>query len=144
MKKLGTLLALAVAFIGGPAMAQQIHIPKKQLEDMFAHIQAETPWTLKQNMLWGYFFTSTNKSELEKASAELTKGGYRLVEIRQLESDVPESAPKWQLHVERVEIHSVETLDARNSQLEDLASHYTAVVYDGMDVGPAGANSATH
>jgi hypothetical protein len=137
VKKLGILLAIVTAFIGGPALAQQRHIPRAQLEEMFANIQAQTTWDIKGNMLWGYFFTSPNKSELEKISAELVSNGYRLVEIRKREPDTSQSAPEWQLHVERVEPQTVDTLSTRNSQFEGLASNYKNVIYDGMDVGPA-------
>jgi hypothetical protein len=118
-------------------LAQQPKISRDQLEDMFANIQSETPWDINGNMLWGYFFTSSNDSELEKFGAELANAGYHLVEIHELESDDPQAAPEWQLHVERVEPHTVDTLYARNMQLEALAGRYENVIYDGMDVGPA-------
>jgi hypothetical protein len=58
------------------------------------------------------------------------------VEIRERDRDSPQAAPQWQLHVERVEPHTVDTLLARNSQFEGLASRHENVVYDGWDVGP--------
>ena len=137
MKKLGMFLAALTSFITGPTLAQQRHIPKVQLEEMFADIEAQASWNIKGKMLWGYFFDSPNQSELEKIGAELTSHDYRLVEIYQLETDTPLSAPEWQLHVERVELHNVDTLYSRNTQLENLASQYNNVIYDGMDVGPA-------
>jgi hypothetical protein len=103
---------------------------------MFANILA-TPWDMKGNMLWGYFFTSLSKNDLEKIGAKLVSDGYRLVGTRILETDAPEAVPEWQLHVERVETQTVDTLFATNTEFEDLASHYENVIYDGMDVGPA-------
>lgn len=87
-------------------------------------------------MLWGYFFTGPNARDLKKIGAKLAGNGYRLVDIRELEPDAPDEAPEWQLHVEQVESHTVDSLDARNTQLEELASQYEDVIYDGMDVGP--------
>ena len=136
MRRLGVFLAIATAFIGGPVLAQQRHIPKAQLEEMFANIETQTPWNMKGNMLWGYFFTGNDRDELEKVATELTGDGYRLVEIRKRESDAPQATQEWQLHVERVETHSVDSLNTRNSALEKMASHFESVVYDGMDVGP--------
>ncbi|WP_303830099.1 ribonuclease E inhibitor RraB [Asticcacaulis taihuensis] len=133
MKKLGALLAFAATFIGGPSLAGQRHIPHTQLEEMFRNIQTQTPWDLSGNMLWGYFFTAPDKEELEKIAAQLVTEGYRLVEIRKLDS----INNSYQLHVERVETHSVDSLDKRNSALEEMAGHFTSVIYDGMDVGPA-------
>jgi len=133
MKKLGALLALATACIGGPSLAEQRHIPQTQLEEMFSNIQRQTPWDMSGNMLWGYFFTGPDKGELEKLAAELVAEEYTLVEIRKLDSINND----YQLHVERVETHSVDSLDKRNSALEEMASHFTSIIYDGMDVGPA-------
>lgn len=137
MKTVGVILAIAAAFIGGPALSQQRHIPRDQLEEMFSNIRAQTPWNIKGNMLWGYFFTGPDESELKKVGAALIERGYHFVEVRELESKIPQPAPTWQLHVERIETQTVDTLDARNSELETLASQYGHVVYDGMDVGPA-------
>jgi hypothetical protein len=40
------------------------------------------------------------------------------------------------LHVEKVETHTVDSLDARNGELDALASKHDLQSYDGMDVGP--------
>lgn len=104
---------------------------------MFESIRTQTTWDIKEDMLWGYFFVSPDKSELEKIGAELAGNGYRFVEIRQLDSDAPQAASEWLLHVERIETHTVDTLFARNTQFEGLAGRYKDVIYDGMDVGPA-------
>jgi hypothetical protein len=45
-----------------------------------------------------------------------------------------EEKPFHWLHVERVETHSVDTLDARNQELDQIAREF-GVKYDGMDVG---------
>ena len=76
-------------------MAQQRHIPKAQLEEMFANIETQTSWNMKGNMLWGYFFTGADQGELEKVATELTGDGYRLVEIRKRESDTPQAMQEW-------------------------------------------------
>jgi hypothetical protein len=137
MEKLSIVLAMVTALIGEPALAQQPRIPKANLEEMFANIQTQTTWDIKGNLLWGYFFISFDKSQLEEIGGELVSNGYRLVEIRQRDPDTPQAAPEWQLHVERVEHHTVDTLYARNIQFEEVANRFKNVVYDGMDVGPA-------
>ncbi|CDZ74134.1 Hypothetical protein NGAL_HAMBI2610_57660 [Neorhizobium galegae bv. orientalis] len=104
---------------------------------MFAGIRTQTTWNINGNMLWGYFFTSRGKSELEKIATALKRDGYRLVGIREREPKAPQAAAEWQLHVERVERHTVNTLYTRNSVFENLAKDHKDVSYDGMDVGPA-------
>ncbi|WP_152564501.1 ribonuclease E inhibitor RraB [Neorhizobium vignae] len=131
------LAAMFAGFVGSPPISQQQHIPRAQLEEMFAGIQAQTTWNINGNMLWGYFFTSRGKSELEKIAVVLKRNGYRLVEIREREPKAPQAAAEWQLHVERVERHTVDTLYTRNGAFESLAKDHKDVIYDGMDVGPA-------
>jgi len=136
MKWLGALLLIVATFVGEPTLAQQVHISTAQLEDMFANIRAKTTWEIDGDMLWGYFFTSPNRGELERIGVALASDGYRLVEIRERESDSPEETPEWQLHVERVEHHTVVALYNRNIQFEGIARQHRDVIYDGMDVGP--------
>jgi len=135
----GLLVALAVAAssIGEPSFAQQRHIPRVQIEEMFLGIQANTLWDMKGNMLWGYFFVSSGKENIEKIGADLKHDGYGLVGVSEIEAASPFAVRQWRLHVEKIETHTIDTLQLRNRQLEDMASRYGAVVYDGMDVGPA-------
>lgn len=106
------------------------------LEDMFAGIREKTTWNIDGDMLWGYFFTGSSKQELEEIGFQLESSGYDLVEVREHERESSDEPLVWQLHVERVEAHTVDTLNARNIQFEALAERYDNVIYDGMDVGP--------
>lgn len=134
VKIFGIAMKIIKAITGKNAAAQKSTITKEQLKEMFANTEATTNWDMAGSMLWGYFFFSPNRSELEKISAELVDQGYRLVELR--EPDISEPSSDWLLHVERIEPHTIDTLSARNSLLTDLANHHQDVVYDGMDVGP--------
>jgi hypothetical protein len=116
---------------------QVLAIDRQALEDMFANAREKTSWNIDADMLWGYFFYGPNERDLTKLGADLARIGYRVVVIREVEYDTPLKEPKWLLHVEKGETHSVDTLVATNTELEDLASRYEYVVYDGMDFGPA-------
>lgn len=129
-------LAVIFAALAMPCGAQATRIDHAKLESMFADMQAHAPWNLGGDLLWGYYFVSSNKAELAKAGAELTAQGYHLVEIRQLQSGTAGNPPSWQLHVERVEHHTVDSLDLRDNELYKLADAHRQVTYDGMDVGP--------
>ncbi|MBA3811146.1 MAG: ribonuclease E inhibitor RraB [Caulobacteraceae bacterium] len=104
---------------------------------MFANMKAHTAWDLNGDLLWGYYFTAASKPELEEASKALVARGYRLVEVRPLEKASAGVPDLWQLHVERVEHHTPESLLARNEELYALAAKLRLNSYDGMDVGPA-------
>lgn len=105
-------------------------ISRDQLREMFEGLARKTKWDLSGPLLWGYFFTSSNRQPLEDASLALARRGYRIVEIREGENGV------WWLHVEKEEHHSVESLDIRNQELEAFADEWSLSSYDGMDVGP--------
>ena len=61
--------------------------------------------------------------------------GYRYVNLFEPELD-DGVEPYFFLHVEREEVHTVQSLFERNSQLEDFAETHELATYDGMDVGP--------
>jgi hypothetical protein len=104
----------------------------EELENMFSKMRAETPWNVDGPMLWGYFFTDPSEEKLQKAAAQLTSQGYRLVGTH-----LKDDGSSRFLHVERVEAHSPQTLCARNRQFYELADQLDLESYDGMDVGPA-------
>jgi len=110
-------------------------IEKTALEEMFAHIRAKTKWPIDSAMLWGYFFTDTNRAKLNKAADELRKRGYAVVGIREPTVD-DDDQQTLVLHVERLETHNPESLYLRNEDLYKLADDFHLASYDGMDVGP--------
>lgn len=101
------------------------------LEDMFSGMRANTNWNVDGPMLWGYFFTDRSIEKLQSAAAHLTAQGYRFVGIHQTDD-----GDTRVLHVERVEVHSPQTLFARNEELDELADRFGLDTYDGMAVGP--------
>ena len=105
-------------------------IPKSQLVEMFDGMRAEAPWDVDSDLVWGYFFTGPKETALKRLADKLVEMGNRLVQIRP-----DEKGPYFWLHVEKVETHSPDTLDARNHEFYEMAEQY-GVTYDGMDVGP--------
>lgn len=133
IQRIAHFVLVVAAFFGAePAMAQiQQKIARSQLEAMFSDMRAKAPWNVDGPLLWGYFFLDTSRGKLELAASELAAQGYQIVGIE------PVSGGRFRLHVERVEIHSPSSLDARNQQLYALAERLKIGSYDGMDVGPA-------
>ena len=130
-------LAFATSILAHPAGAQggAAHIPRSQIEAIFADMKAHTSWDVGGKLLWGYYFTSTSKPALETAANLLVGQGYTLVEIRELPGSASDGAV-WQLHVERVEHHTPDSLVTRDDELYAFASSRGLAGYDGMDVGP--------
>ena len=116
-------------------------IRKEQLVEMFENIAKGTKWDMSKPMLWGYFFTDRNKSKLERVVPLLERDGYKFVEIFLADKENKREPDVWWLHVEKVEIHTPNTLNERNKVFYKFADENDFASYDGMDVGPV---EATH
>nr|KNY38446.1 hypothetical protein AKG93_25165 [Vibrio harveyi] len=107
-----------------------------QLEEMFENIRQNTSWTLSKPMLWGYFFTHNEPTKLNEVSLKLEQQGYTVVGIYQADKARQTDEDIFILHVEKVEIHDVSSLDKRNDDLYLFANLENIDSYDGMDIGP--------
>jgi hypothetical protein len=104
----------------------------KQLTYIFDQMKRETKWQPEKNdMLWGYLFTDKNKTNLEKAANKLKAQGYTIKEIRK-----DEEKDFFWLHMEKIEKHTVDSLQDRNKTLNTFAQENGIESYDGWDVGP--------
>lgn len=110
---------------------------REQLVEMFDGMAKNTSWDLSKAMLWGYFFTDGSKVKLENVVPLLEKQGYHFVSIYLSDKDNPNDPDLWWLHVEKVEVHTPDSLNRRNKALEKFAVEQGLDSYDGMDVGPA-------
>ena len=131
------LLGLVLGSGAGDSLAQRkAMISKGQLLEMFESISEQTDWDTSGPLLWGYFFTDPAKEKLEALAPFLEAQGYRVVRIYLPESDASDEPPVWWLHVEKVEVHTPDTLHERNGGFYKLAEEHGLMSYDGMDVGP--------
>ncbi|QSX78775.1 ribonuclease E inhibitor RraB [Agrilutibacter solisilvae] len=114
-------------------------ITRDQLDTMFESMATNTDWDLSAPLLWGYFFTDASPEKLAQAAPLLEAQGYTVVDIFQTETDEPQEQDLrdlWWLHVEKVEVHTAKSLDARNQALYAFAAEHGLGAYDGMDVSP--------
>jgi regulator of ribonuclease activity B len=113
-------------------------IEKAMLVEMFANIRSQTKWSIDGDMLWGYFFTDSDRTKLLTSADELSRRGYRVVGVHEPTPEDDDQTILW-LHVERIETHSPDSLHRRNQELYQFADEMALGSYDGMDVGPASA-----
>ncbi len=109
----------------------------EQLQEMFGNIKNDTKWNISGDMLWGYFFTHNEPQLLENVAKILEKQGYRKVDIYLSDKEDSNEQDQFWLHIEKIETHSPESLDARNDEFYIFANMHNVDSYDGMDVGPA-------
>ena len=122
--------------MSAPKPRQEKTITLDMLQKMFQNIFEKTDWNMAGDMLWGYFFTNSEPTTLEKARDLLIAQGYRYVNIYQLDEEDPNAPRPWWLHVEKEETHTPASLDARNDELYLFAYEQSLDSYDGMDIGP--------
>ena len=113
----------------------QSPVSREKLEQMFANIAQKTKWDMSRDMLWGYFFTHSSRGALDDAASELSRMGYRAVSVYRSDEKKTFAAEVWWLHVVRIETHTVDSLDRRNTYLAKFAKARGLASYDGMDVG---------
>ena len=111
-------------------------ISHDQLVEMFDNIARGAKWDMSKPMLWGYFFTDSDKTKLERVVPFLEEQGYTFAEIFLADKDDPKEPDLWFLHVEKVEVHTPDSLYERNGALYEFADEHELDSYDGMDVGP--------
>ena len=132
---------LAAALLAGTVAAQAQFVPKiplAKLQAAFATMRAQGRVNVDAPLLWGYYFLDADRARLEAAAAELRGKGYRVVGIAKVDG-----RPLYRLHVERVELHTPESLYARDIELEAFVRKLHIASYDGMDVGVAPAAAAS-
>jgi hypothetical protein len=115
---------------------------ESQLEgiaEIFATARTEDGWNLDEEMLYSYFFVDTDIDKLETLGLDLEKRGYDFIDIFQLgdeETDKPTG--EYLLHIDKVEIHTPESLAVRNVEFQQLADEYEIDSYDGWEFGEVG------
>jgi len=136
MAGIATVLMMALA---GPCSTHVFAkdasvITREQLQEMFDGMPGS--WDVSEPLVWGYFFTNSSREPLERAAKALETRGYRFVDIHLGDKDDSSDPDLWWLHVEKIEVHSVDSLDRRNQEFYRLAESLGIDSYDGMDVWP--------
>lgn len=126
---------VVILMVLGFAHGQEYMIAKDELQEMFDAIAENPDWDLSSEMLWGYFFTDADKSALERVAPILENMGYFVNAIYLSDKESEDDPDLWWLHIEKVEIHTVDSLHETNQVFYEFARKYGLDSYDGMDVG---------
>jgi predicted nucleic acid-binding protein len=138
----GVASALMIVLACGRVQAQPApsapgdHITRAEIERMFAELEVRPGFFPKGNLRWSYYFLGTDRAKLEKAAELLSAQGYTLVGIEPVQKGIPHLPDTWELHVERVEHHTPDTLLARDEVLYAFAAQQGLERYDGVDAAP--------
>jgi regulator of RNase E activity RraB len=109
------------------------------IKEIFAEAKAEDNWNLEEPMLYTYYWVDTNVEKLEKLGNHLQEQGYDFVDVFELgDEDTNKSTGEYLLHIDKVEVHTPESLAERNVEFQKLADEYEIETYDGWEFGELG------
>lgn len=105
-------------------------ITETEIQQLFSKM-AKAGWDMQQPLAWGYFFKNQTIEPLQQLAKELTKQGFETIDINQ---SFPDKI--YWLQLEKIEQHTIHTLNQQNQQFYRLAEQKQLLAYDGMDVAP--------
>lgn len=109
------------------------------IREIFEEARTEDNWNLEEPMLYTYYWVDKDVDKLEKLGNYLHEQGYEFVDVFQLgDEETNESTGEYLLHIDKFEVHTPESLAARNVEFAKLAEEYGIEVYDGWEFGEAG------
>jgi hypothetical protein len=109
------------------------------IRNIFDDAKREDNWNLNEEMLYSYYFVDENVDNLEKLGLKLEEDGYDFVDIFELgDEETDESTGEYLLHIDKVEVHTPESLAQRNVEFAKLAEEYEIKTYDGWEFGEVG------
>ena len=109
------------------------------INELFNAAKTEDGWNLDEEMLFSYYFVDKDVDKLEKLGEHLDAEGYDFVDIFELgDEETNESTGEYLLHIDKVEIHTPESLAQRNVEFQKLADEYEIETYDGWEFGEVG------
>ena len=109
------------------------------IKEIFTDAKTEDGWNLNEEMLYSFYFVDENVEKLEKLGLKLEADGYDFVDIFELgDEETEKSTGEYLLHIDKTEVHTPETLAARNVEFAALAQEYELKTYDGWEFGEVG------
>ncbi len=109
------------------------------IKEIFADAKREDNWDLNEEMLYSFYFVDKSVDKLEKLGLKLEADGYDFVDVFELgDEETDESTGEYLLHIDKVEVHTPESLAQRNVEFQKLAEEYEIKTYDGWEFGEVG------
>ena len=111
----------------------------KEIKEIFEEARQEDNWNPDEPMLYTYYFVDTDVDKLERLGNHLQEEGYDFIDIFELgEEDTNKSTGEYLLHIDKVEVHTPESLAQRNAEFARLAEEFEVATYDGWEFGELG------
>lgn len=120
-------------------MFNDIESQLEGIREIFAEAQQEDNWKTDEPMLYSFYFVDKNIDKLEKLGLKLEADGYDFIDIFELgDEETEKSTGEYLLHIDKVEVHTPESLAQRNIDFQKLADEFEIEMYDGWEFGEVG------
>ena len=111
----------------------------KGIREIFETAQREDGWNLAGEMLYSYYFVDESVEKLEALGNKLAEDGYDFIDVFELgDEETEEPTGEFLLHIDKVEIHTPESLAQRNVEFSNLTDEFEIASYDGYEFGEVG------
>lgn len=109
------------------------------IREIFAEAKQEDNWKIDEPMLYSFYFVDKSVEKLEKLGLKLEADGYDFVDIFELgDEETEKSTGEYLLHIDKIEIHTPESVAQRNVEFQKLANQFEIETYDGWEFGEIG------
>ena len=109
------------------------------IREIFETARREDDWKLEEEMLYSYYFVDESVDKLENLGLKLEADGYDFIDVFELgDEETEKPTGEYLLHIDKVEIHTPESLAQRNVEFSNLAKDYGVATYDGWEFGEVG------
>ena len=110
----------------------------ESINEIFDKARTEDNWNTEGEMLYSFYFVDTDVDKLEKLGLKLEADGYDFIDIFELgDEETDESTGEYLLHIDKVEIHTPESLAQRNVEFQNLAKEYEIALREKFQIIPA-------
>ncbi len=120
-------------------MFNDIESQLEGIREIFAEAKQEDNWNTDELMLYSFYFVDTSVEKLEKLGLKLEADGYDFVDIFELgDEETEKPTGEYLLHIDKMEVHTPESVAQRNVEFQLLANEFEIETYDGWEFGEIG------
>ena len=117
-------------------MFNDIESQLEGIREIFAEAKQEDNWNTDEPMLYSFYFVDKSVDKLEKLGLKLEADGYDFVDIFELgDEETEKSTGEYLLHIDKIEVHTPESVAQRNVDFQKLANEFEIETYDGWEFG---------
>lgn len=120
-------------------MFNDIESQLEGIREIFAEAKQEDNWNTDEPMLYSFYFVDKSVDKLEKLGLKLEADGYDFIDIFELgDEETEKSTGEYLLHIDKIEVHTPESVAQRNVEFQKLANEFEIETYDGWEFGEIG------